>query len=84
MADGRLQLERRMQYACPMSNAEARRDVTHAQAQEAQEADAPTGLAFLPMAAVAGASLAAAGALWWRFGEGVYGQALLNAVIACF
>jgi hypothetical protein len=38
-------------------------------------------------AAAAGAlaaGLAGAVGLWWRYGEGVYGQALLNAVIACF
>jgi hypothetical protein len=23
-------------------------------------------------------------ALWWRFGESVYGQSLLNAFMACF
>jgi hypothetical protein len=28
----------------------------------------------------------AAGAigLWWRFGEGVFAQSLMNAIIACF
>ena len=38
----------------------------------------------LPIAAGAAAVSAAALALWWRFGEGVYAQALLNAFIACF
>jgi len=52
-----------------MSDAEARRDAT-----------LPARLG------VAGAALAVVAALglWWRFGEGVYGQALVNAVIACF
>lgn len=35
-------------------------------------------------AALGMAGLAAGVGLWWRFGEGVYGQMLLNAVIACF
>ncbi|MCA3564098.1 MAG: hypothetical protein IOC90_06375 [Methylocystis sp.] len=30
------------------------------------------------------AFLGASAALWWRFGEGVYAQTLLNAVMACF
>ena len=28
--------------------------------------------------------LAGTAALWWRFGENVYVQSLLNAIMACF
>jgi hypothetical protein len=45
---------------------------------------APPRPGRLPAALGVAAALAAALALWWRFGEGVYGQALLNAFIACF
>jgi hypothetical protein len=33
----------------------------------------------------AGAALSAGAiGLWWRFGEGVFVQSLMNAIIACF
>jgi hypothetical protein len=31
-----------------------------------------------------GAAFAAAGLLWWRFGEGVYTTSLISAIMACF
>jgi hypothetical protein len=38
-----------------------------------------------PLAAAASAVLfAGAFGLWWRFGEGVFAQSLMNAIIACF
>ena len=46
-------------------------------------ASRPTRVPLL-VASLGAAGLAAAIGLWWRFGEGVYGQMLLNAVIACF
>ncbi len=35
-------------------------------------------------AAGVGAAFAAAGLLWWRFGEGVYTTSLISAIMACF
>jgi hypothetical protein len=43
----------------------------------------PTKVPLL-VASLGVAGLAAGIGLWWRFGEGVYGQALMNAIIACF
>jgi hypothetical protein len=66
-----------MRYDGRMSNAET----SGRMPQETHAAPA-----FPAAWALAGgaAFLLAAGALWWRFGEGVYGRALLDAVIACF
>lgn len=64
-----------------MSNAEARREATQLPAGRPMGAKS---LGAIAVAAGLTAGLAGALALWWRFGEGVFSQALLNAVIACF
>lgn len=51
---------------------------------EARHAPMPPMPGRLLLAAGAAGALAAASGLWWRFGDGVYAQALMNAVIACF
>jgi len=49
-----------------------------------------TSQAALPAGGRLTIGIAAAGllvgsaALWWRFGEGVYAQSLLNAIMSCF
>lgn len=67
-----------MGYATPMTDVDASRDMP-------QAAIAPPMRIRLGWAIAGAAALgAAAFALWSRFGEGVYAQMLLNAVIACF
>jgi hypothetical protein len=48
--------------------------------------DASARPSFRPaaVAVAAAAFLAAAGALWWRFGEAVYATSIVNALLACF
>jgi hypothetical protein len=38
----------------------------------------------LMAAAVVVGLLAGAAGLWWRFGEGVFAQSIMNAIMACF
>lgn len=51
------------------------------------ETDAPSRGSW-PLYAIAGTGLAAVGAacllLWARFGEGVYANAIVNAILSCF
>jgi hypothetical protein len=50
------------------------------------ETDAPARRFAAPAATIAAsaAALVLAGLLWWRFGEGVYAQSILNAILSCF
>lgn len=63
-----------MRYDGRMTNADVSRDM--------QQAASPRPMLLIAIAGVV--VLGAALLLWARFGEGVYGQMLLNAVIACF
>jgi hypothetical protein len=52
------------------------------------ETDAPVSLfrSSTPVLIGVAALLAVGSAamLWWRFGEGVYAQSIVNAILACF
>jgi hypothetical protein len=50
------------------------------------ETDAPVRRTAGPAALIAAPFVAfgLAGLLWWRFGEGVYAQSILNAILSCF